>query len=94
VNVQAMVFNPVGVEGEGEEIAFVNPVVYKSSKQLLVFEDGCLSFPGIYADVLVRMEATNHDFRFSLLYSYLFGLLLPFCPILFGFLLSFLFFSF
>jgi hypothetical protein len=55
VNVQLMVFNPAGVKGEGEEIILVNPVVYKSSKRLLVFEEGCLSFPGIYADVLVRI---------------------------------------
>ena len=51
---QLMVFNPAGVKGEGEEIVLVNPVVYKSGKRLLVFEEGCLSFPGIYANVMVR----------------------------------------
>ncbi|TVU02570.1 hypothetical protein EJB05_51980, partial [Eragrostis curvula] len=55
VNVQLMVFNPAGVKGEGEEIVLVNPVVYKSSKRLIVFEEGCLSFPGIYANVVVRI---------------------------------------
>lgn len=55
VNVQLMVFNPAGVKGEGEEIVLVNPVVYKSAKRLLVFEEGCLSFPGIYANVVVRI---------------------------------------
>ena len=52
---QLMVFNPAGVKGEGEEIVLVNPVVYKSGKRLLVFEEGCLSFPGIYANVVVRI---------------------------------------
>jgi peptide deformylase len=55
VNVQLMVFNPAGVKGEGEEIVLVNPVVYKMSKRLLVYEEGCLSFPGIYANVVVRI---------------------------------------
>ena len=52
---QLMVFNPAGVKGEGEEIVLVNPVVYKFSKHLSVYEEGCLSFPGIYANVLVRV---------------------------------------
>ena len=55
VNVQLMVFNAAGVKGEGEEIVLVNPVVYKFSKRLLVDEEGCLSFPEIYANVLVRI---------------------------------------
>uniref|UniRef100_A0A0D9V3C3 Peptide deformylase n=1 Tax=Leersia perrieri TaxID=77586 RepID=A0A0D9V3C3_9ORYZ len=60
VNVQLMVFNPAGVKGEGEEIVLVNPVVYKLSKRLLVYEEGCLSFPGIYANV-VRPENVKID---------------------------------
>uniref|UniRef100_A0ACD5W1E5 Uncharacterized protein n=2 Tax=Avena sativa TaxID=4498 RepID=A0ACD5W1E5_AVESA len=52
MNVQLMVFNEAGVKGEGEEIVLVNPVVYKFSKRLVVDEEGCLSFPGIYANVL------------------------------------------
>ncbi|PAN29521.1 hypothetical protein GQ55_5G229900 [Panicum hallii var. hallii] len=63
VNVQLMVFNPAGVKGEGEEIVLVNPVVYKSGKRSLVFEEGCLSFPGIYANVVrpesVKIEAQD-----------------------------------
>ncbi|CAO2170748.1 unnamed protein product [Urochloa humidicola] len=63
VNVQLMVFNPAGVKGEGEEIVLVNPVVYKSAKRLLPFEEGCLSFPGIYANVMrpesVKIEAQD-----------------------------------
>ncbi|KAI4999313.1 peptide deformylase 1B, chloroplastic isoform X1 [Hordeum vulgare subsp. vulgare] len=63
VNVQLMVFNPAGVKGEGEEIVLVNPVVYKFSKRLSVYEEGCLSFPGIYANVLrpdtVKIDAQD-----------------------------------
>jgi hypothetical protein len=50
-----MVFNEAGVKGEGQEIVLVNPEVYKFSKRLVVDEEGCLSFPGIYANVLVRI---------------------------------------
>lgn len=48
-----MVFNPVGERGEGEEIVLVNPRVNKYSKKIVLFNEGCLSFPGIYADVEV-----------------------------------------
>lgn len=51
INVQLMVFNPAGERGEGEEIVLVNPVVYKASKKTILYNEGCLSFPGIYADV-------------------------------------------
>jgi peptide deformylase len=51
-----MVFNKAGVKGEGEEIVLVNPQVYKFSKRLVVDEEGCLSFPGIYANVMVRIN--------------------------------------
>lgn len=53
MNVQLMVFNPAGECGEGEEIVLVNPRVIKYSKKTVPFEEGCLSFPGIYADVEV-----------------------------------------
>lgn len=51
-----MVFNPAGERGEGEEIVLVNPVVYKTSKRPILYNEGCLSFPGIYADVEVRFD--------------------------------------
>ncbi|KAH7685967.1 Peptide deformylase protein [Dioscorea alata] len=51
INVQLMVFNPAGERGEGEEIILVNPIVYRVSKKTVLFNEGCLSFPGIYADV-------------------------------------------
>lgn len=54
VNVQLMVFNSSGEPGEGEEIVLVNPVIYKASDRTTIFNEGCLSFPGIFADVEVR----------------------------------------
>ncbi|XP_030469982.2 peptide deformylase 1B, chloroplastic/mitochondrial [Syzygium oleosum] len=60
INVQLMVFNPVGERGEGEEIVLVNPRVIKYSKKTVPFNEGCLSFPGIYADVQ-RPEAVKID---------------------------------
>ncbi|XP_014493763.1 peptide deformylase 1B, chloroplastic/mitochondrial [Vigna radiata var. radiata] len=62
INVQLMVFNPVGERGEGEEIVLVNPRVSKYSKKLTLFNEGCLSFPGINADVK-RPESVKIDAR-------------------------------
>ncbi|XP_057491192.1 peptide deformylase 1B, chloroplastic/mitochondrial [Actinidia eriantha] len=62
INVQLMVFNPVGERGEGEEIVLVNPRVSKYSKNMVLFNEGCLSFPGIYADV-ERPESVKIDAR-------------------------------
>ncbi len=54
VNVNLMVYNPAGVPGRGEEHVLVNPVIAKRSKKTEVDEEGCLSFPNIYADVEVH----------------------------------------
>ncbi|KAK7309792.1 hypothetical protein RJT34_06806 [Clitoria ternatea] len=62
INVQLMVFNPVGERGEGEEIVLVNPRVNKYSKKLLLYDEGCLSFPGINGDVK-RPESVKIDAR-------------------------------
>ncbi|CAN1182893.1 Peptide deformylase 1B, chloroplastic/mitochondrial [Linum perenne] len=62
INVQLMVFNPAGEPGEGEEIVLVNPRVSRYSKKRVLFEEGCLSFPGIYADV-DRPESVKIDAR-------------------------------
>lgn len=53
---QLMVFNPVGERGEGEEIVLVNPRVFRYSKKTVLFNEGCLSFPRIYADVEVLLN--------------------------------------
>ncbi|XP_043704406.1 peptide deformylase 1B, chloroplastic/mitochondrial [Telopea speciosissima] len=62
LNIRLMVFNPVGECGEGEEIVLINPRVYKYSKKMVLFNEGCLSFPGIYADVK-RPESVKVDAR-------------------------------
>ncbi|ESQ41432.1 hypothetical protein EUTSA_v10014367mg [Eutrema salsugineum] len=62
LNVQLMVFNPAGERGEGEEIVLVNPKINKYSDKLVPFSEGCLSFPGIYADV-VRPQSVKIDAR-------------------------------
>ncbi|KAE8021527.1 hypothetical protein FH972_007410 [Carpinus fangiana] len=62
INVQLMVFNPVGERGEGEEIVLVNPRVNRYSKKMVLFNEGCLSFPQIYADV-ERPESVKIDAR-------------------------------
>lgn len=54
INVQLMVFNPAGERGVGEEIVLVNPRVNKYSFKKVPFTEGCLSFPGINADVQVK----------------------------------------
>ncbi|KAH7315396.1 hypothetical protein KP509_21G047700 [Ceratopteris richardii] len=51
VNVQLMVFNPEGEKGKGEEIVLINPRIFKYSNKRSLFTEGCLSFPGIEADV-------------------------------------------
>ena len=47
-----MVFNPTGKRGD-KEYVLVNPQIIKSNKTQDVFEEGCLSFPQIFADVEV-----------------------------------------
>jgi hypothetical protein len=49
-----MVWNEAGEKGKGQEVVLANPRVLSSSGALTLFEEGCLSFPGIYADVKVR----------------------------------------
>ncbi|CAA0402609.1 unnamed protein product [Arabidopsis thaliana] len=62
LNVQLMVFNPAGEPGEGKEIVLVNPKIKKYSDKLVPFDEGCLSFPGIYAEV-VRPQSVKIDAR-------------------------------
>lgn len=62
LNVQLMVFNPAGEPGEGDEIVLVNPKINKFSDKLVPYDEGCLSFPGIYAEV-VRPQSVKIDAR-------------------------------
>ncbi len=58
------IMNLKGKRGEGEELVFLNPVLsrHKGSDQA---EEGCLSIPGVYGDVIrpkqVRVEAFGID---------------------------------
>ena len=49
--------NPQGERGKGEEMVFINPVLSKQ-KGLAEAEEGCLSLPGLYADVKRSEKAT------------------------------------
>lgn len=51
VNVRLMVFNETAVRGDPAETVLVNPEIMEKSKATEVDEEGCLSFPKIYADV-------------------------------------------
>ena len=53
VNVRLMVYNPSGRRGE-EEFILVNPKILNASSKRETSEEGCLSFPRIFADVEVR----------------------------------------
>jgi len=63
VNYRLMVYNEAGERGKGAEVVMVNPKIVKFSKEKDMFEEGCLSFPAIYADVerptAVTIEAQN-----------------------------------
>lgn len=62
VNIRMMVFNPRGREGKGQETILVNPEIVSVSPLKAVEEEGCLSFPKIYApverprDIVVRAQ--------------------------------------
>lgn len=48
-----MVFNPTGKPGD-KEYVLVNPKIVSSNRKREVIEEGCLSFPKIFADVEVN----------------------------------------
>ena len=59
----------VSVQEKGfERMALINPVVVSSSKDTALFEEGCLSIPGVRADVerpsRVVVRATTRSGRF------------------------------
>jgi len=54
VNLRMMVYNPEGDPASGEEYVLLNPVIVGHEKKTTVFEEGCLSLPGVYGDVVVR----------------------------------------
>lgn len=62
VNVRLMVFNPEGDPEKGPDYVLVNPRIVKSSNRHSVFEEGCISFPDIYAEVL-RPERVTVEYQ-------------------------------
>ena len=52
----------VHVEGDIERV-FINPSIMETSQETAKFEEGCLSIPGIYADVVrsrfIKIQAWN-----------------------------------
>lgn len=66
VNVRMMVFNETGDKSrKNSEIVLVNPRIISSSKDKKIFEEGCLSFPKIYGDVVVCSVYINIDVESS-----------------------------
>lgn len=64
VNVRMMVFNETGdPEKKDAEVVLVNPKIVSTSGPKTVFEEGCLSFPSLYGDVVrprrVRVKAQD-----------------------------------
>ena len=58
-------------EGRDQPLVFINPVIRKRTEQLREHQEGCLSIPGIYADVTradgIEVEALDrHGKRFVL----------------------------
>jgi peptide deformylase len=47
----------VHIEGD-EERVFINPSILETSQEMVKYEEGCLSVPGIYVDV-IRSEAVK-----------------------------------
>jgi len=56
----------VHIEGDEERI-FINPSILETSQETVKFEEGCLSVPGIYVDVVrsesVKIQAWNEKGR-------------------------------
>ena len=46
--------------GEDERIAFINPEILETSPDLVHYEEGCLSLPGVYHDVLRPSHIVIH----------------------------------
>ena len=65
VGLQERIF-AVHVEGDVPRI-FINPSILETSQEILKFEEGCLSIPGIYANVIrpksIKIQAWNEKGR-------------------------------
>ncbi len=50
-------------EKKDKEMVFINPVILRRSGKLVVHEEGCLSFPGIFASVVRPERVTVRAFN-------------------------------
>lgn len=61
--IQLFVVNPAGKKDEGEEMVFINPVLSRPKGSELA-EEGCLSLPGVFGEVVraaeIDVEAYTH----------------------------------
>eukprot|EP01025_Chloroclados_australasicus_P038465 TRINITY_DN3963_c0_g2_i1.p1 TRINITY_DN3963_c0_g2~~TRINITY_DN3963_c0_g2_i1.p1 ORF type:complete len:251 (+),score=30.41 TRINITY_DN3963_c0_g2_i1:23-754(+) len=69
VNVRLMVFNETGDKSQKDkQIVLVNPQIISKSKKTTIGEEGCLSFPKIYADVerstSIKVKAQNEQGKY------------------------------
>jgi peptide deformylase len=51
LKIRLFVLNEAGEAGQGEEMVFVNPTITQRVGTPNLYEEGCLSFPQIYAEV-------------------------------------------
>jgi len=51
LKIRLFVLNEAGDPKEGEEMVFVNPTITRRTGAATLYEEGCLSFPQIYAEV-------------------------------------------
>jgi len=56
----------VSIEGDSERV-FINPSILETSMETVKYEEGCLSIPGIYANVIraqaIKIQAWNEKGR-------------------------------
>lgn len=48
----------VDTRQEGERLAFINPEIIETSVEMVPYEEGCLSIPGIYYEVMRPKKVT------------------------------------
>lgn len=53
-------FFVVDTRKNGERMAFINPEILETSQEQGLCEEGCLSIPGMYADIMRPLEITVH----------------------------------
>ncbi|KAF8068188.1 hypothetical protein HT031_001874 [Scenedesmus sp. PABB004] len=65
VNVRLMVFNETATPGSAAETVLVNPTLVEAGRGTALDVEGCLSFPGIYADVerSLKIEVQYQDLQ-------------------------------